>query len=113
MNKFLNSIFATAFCVINDSLKSNDFPMQGLNFTCMSSSVNNRDFMAKCSCAVDEIAKRISYEEYAQAEAIARLWEGASPREKPLEELGYLKRKWINFLKLKQRLNWNVLIISK
>ena len=32
--------------------------------------------MAKCSCAIDEIAKRMSYKEYAQAEAIARLWKG-------------------------------------
>ena len=33
--------------------------------------------MAKCSCAIDEIAKRINYEEYAQAEAIARLQLGS------------------------------------
>ena len=35
--------------------------------------------MAKCSCAIDEIAKRMTYKEYAQAEAIARLQYGASP----------------------------------
>ena len=48
--------------------------------------------MAKCSCAIDEIAKRISYEEYAQAEAIARLWElGASPREEAFKSVGLSK----------------------
>ena len=70
------------------TLKSNDFPTLAKSefvFACMSSNQSNRDFMAKCSCAIDEIAKRISYEEYAQAEAIARLWEGASPEKKRLK----------------------------
>ena len=49
-----------------DGLKSNDFPTLARSefvFACMSSNASNRDFMAKCSCAIDEIAKRISYKE--------------------------------------------------
>ena len=77
-----------------DHLNSNDFPTLARSefvFACMSSNASNRDFMAKCSCAIDEIAKRISYEEYAQAEAIARLWEGASPREEAFKSVGLSK----------------------
>ena len=77
-------------------LKSNDFPTLARSefvFACMSSNANNRDFMSKCSCAIDEIAKRINYEEYAQAEAIARLWEGASPREEAFKGVGLSKER--------------------
>ena len=78
------------------TLKSNDFPTLAKSefvFACMSSNQSNRDFMAKCSCAIDEIAKRISYDEYAQAEAIARLWEGASPREEAFKSVGLSKER--------------------
>ena len=77
-----------------DHLYSNDFPTLARSefvFACMSSNASNRDFMAKCSCAIDEIAKRMNYEEYAQAEAIARLWEGASPREEAFKSVGLSK----------------------
>ena len=60
-------------------------------FACMSSNLNNRDFMAKCSCAIDEISKRMTYEEYAQAEAISRLEYGASPREEAYKSVGLSK----------------------
>ena len=76
--------------------KTNDFPTLARSefvFACMSSNQSNRDFMAKCSCAIDEIAKRINYEEYAQAEAIARLQLGASPREEAFKSVGIIKRK--------------------
>ena len=75
-------------------IKSNDFPTQARSefvFACMSSNQSNRDFMAKCSCAIDEIAKRINYEEYSQAEAIARLQLGASPREEAFKSVGLSK----------------------
>ena len=75
---------------------ANDFPTLAKSefvFACMSSNQSNRDFMAKCSCAIDEIAKRISYDEYAQAEAIARLWEGASPREEAFKSVGLSKER--------------------
>ena len=35
----------------------------------------------------------MSYEEYAQAEAIARLWEGASPREEAFKSVGLSKER--------------------
>ena len=82
--------------IIFKTADSNDFPTLARSefvFACMSSNASNRDFMAKCSCAVDEIAKRMSYEEYAQAEAIARLWEGASPREEAFKSVGLSKER--------------------
>ena len=75
---------------------SSDFPTLARSefvFACMSSNASNRDFMAKCSCAIDEIAKRMTYEEYAQAEAIARLQLGASPREEAFKSVGLSKER--------------------
>ena len=94
----LKKIILFTFIMVSFSttLKSNDFPTLAKSefvFACMSSNESNRDFMAKCSCAVDEIAKRISYEEYAQAEAIARLWEGGSPREEAFKSVGLSKER--------------------
>ena len=108
MNIFYKLVIILSFLIFNDS-KSNDFPTQARSefvFACMSSNESNRDFMAKCSCAIDEIAKRISYEEYAQAEAIARLWEGAAQK-KHLKVLGYLKTECKSYLerRLHQSLN--------
>ena len=94
----LKKIILFSFIMVSFSttLKSNDFPTLAKSefvFACMSSNESNRAFMAKCSWAVDEIAKRISYEEYAQAEAIARLWEGASPREEAFKSVGLSKER--------------------
>ena len=89
-------LFSFIMVFFSSTLKSNDFPTLAKSefvFACMSSNESNRDIMAKCSCAIDEIAKRISYEEYAQAEAIARLWEGASPREEAFKSVGLSKEK--------------------
>ncbi len=82
--------------VSNNKANSNDFPTLARSefvFACMSSNASNRDFMAKCSCAIDEIAKRMSYKEYAQAEAIARLQLGASPREEAFKSVGLSKER--------------------
>ncbi len=94
MNKLFKKISLLALLVFCVNTHANDFPTQARSefvFACMSSNESNRDFMAKCSCAIDEIAKRISYKEYAQAEAIARLWEGASPREEAFKSVGLSK----------------------
>tara|TARA_B100000989_G_scaffold276733_1_gene237180 strand:+ start:370 stop:702 length:333 start_codon:yes stop_codon:yes gene_type:complete len=80
--------------IANYAYSKNDFPTLARSefvFACMSSNANNRDFMAKCSCAIDEIAKRMTYEEYAQAEAISRLQYGASPREEAFKSVGLSK----------------------
>ena len=61
MNIFYKLVIILSFLIFNDS-KSNDFPTLARSefvFACMSSNESNRDFMAKCSCAIDEIAKRI------------------------------------------------------
>lgn len=95
MKKYILALFIISMTTLS-ALKANDFPTQARSefvFACMSSNESNRDFMAKCSCAIDEIAKRISYEEYAQAEAIARLWEGASPREEAFKSVGLSKER--------------------
>ena len=70
MKKYLTAIILYLIIFTDSNVKSNDFPTLARSefvFACMSSNVSNRDFMAKCSCAIDEIAKRINYEKYAQA----------------------------------------------
>ena len=89
-------LFSFIITTFSTTLRSNDFPTLAKSefvFACMSSTQSNRDFIAKCSCAIDEIAKRISYDDYAQAEAIARLWEGASPREEAFKSVGLSKER--------------------
>ena len=88
-------------CIITPKILSaneskNDFPTLTRSefvFACMSSNLNNRDYMAKCSCAIDEIAKRISFDEYAEAEAISRLQLGNSPREEAFKSVGLSKER--------------------
>ena len=91
-----SSIITLAWVLFSQQLYASDFPTLARSefvFACMSSNHSNRDFMAKCSCAIDEIAKRISYEEYEQAEAIARLQLGASPREEAFKSVGLSKER--------------------
>ena len=90
------SIITLIWVLFSQQLNASDFPTLARSefvFACMSSNQSNRDFMAKCSCAIDEIAKRMSYEEYAQAEAIARLQLGASPREEAFKSVGLSKER--------------------
>ena len=87
-------VFLFTFNITFAETVKNDFPTLARSefvFACMSSNANNRDFMAKCSCAIDEISKRITYDEYAQAEAISRLLQGASPREEAFKIVGLSK----------------------
>lgn len=93
--KFLINFFALLI-FFTANVKANDFPTLARSefvFACMSSNASNRDFMSKCSCAIDEIARRMNYEEYAQAEAIARLQLGASPREEAFKSVGLSKER--------------------
>jgi len=94
--KLINSLFLAVIITSTSYLKANDFPTLAkaeFVFACMSSNATNRDFMAKCACAIDEIAKRISYDEYAQAETIARLQLGNSPREEAFKGVGLSKER--------------------
>ena len=96
MKYLFSSLLILILLFSSENSKSNDFPTLARSefvFACMSSNASNRDFMAKCSCAVDEIAKRMSYKEYAQAEAIARLQLGASPREEAFKSVGLSKER--------------------
>ena len=61
----------------------------------------NRKLKLIFSILIDEIAKRINYEEYA-----TRLQLGASPREEAI----FKRKEWTSYLKHKLHLNLNVLI---
>ena len=66
-------IVVTSIITISSNVKTNDFPTLARSefvFACMSSNASNRDFMSKCSCAIDEIAKRMNYEEYERNQGV-------------------------------------------
>lgn len=56
--------------------KANDFPTEARAeyvFACMESNLQNQEFLQKCSCAIDTIAKRITYQQYSDAQTILAL----------------------------------------
>jgi len=97
-----NLLMILAIVITFKQTQSNDFPTLAraeFIFACMSSNVTNRDFMARCSCSIDEIAKRIKYEEYAQAETITRMQLGNSPREEAFKSVGLSKERMEKLLR--------------
>lgn len=55
---------------------TNDFPTDARAeyvFACMATNAQTREFLRKCSCAVDAVAARLSYDEYVHVETILRL----------------------------------------
>ncbi len=72
----------------------NDYPTHARSqfvFACMASNEMDRNFLKKCSCAIDVIAARLSYEDYEKAEAILRLQLGTTPREEAYQSVGIAK----------------------
>lgn len=56
--------------------RENDYPTAARAeyvFACMTVNEPNQEFLQKCSCSIDVIASRISYEQYLQAETILRM----------------------------------------
>ncbi|SIS55933.1 hypothetical protein [Paracoccus saliphilus] len=42
-------------------------------FTCMASNGQSRDILDRCSCAIDQIASVLPYEDYVNAETVLRM----------------------------------------
>lgn len=101
MNKRSFKIFCavclmTSFALPSFALerKTNDFPTQARAeyvFACMNANKVSPDFLRRCSCAIDKIAKRISYEDYERAESLVRLQLGTSPRDQAYQSVGLSK----------------------
>lgn len=56
--------------------RENDFPTSARAeyvFACMAVNAANQEFLNKCSCSIDTIASRLSYEQYVEAETILRM----------------------------------------
>lgn len=54
----------------------NDYPTNARAeyvFTCMATNGQNRDMLDRCSCAIDQIATVLSYEDYVGAETVLRM----------------------------------------
>ncbi|MBC6444184.1 MAG: hypothetical protein GDA50_01955 [Alphaproteobacteria bacterium GM202ARS2] len=60
-------------------------------FACMAANQMTQDFLYRCSCAIDTIASRLSYEEYERAETLSRIQLGHSPREQAYKSVGISK----------------------
>lgn len=55
---------------------TNDFPTSARAdyvFACMASTKQNQDYLRKCSCAIDTIASRLSFDDYEAARSILSL----------------------------------------
>ena len=53
-----------------------DYPTEDLAdyvFACMASNGQTSDALRRCSCSIDYIASRLSYEEYSEAETVIRM----------------------------------------
>ena len=87
---------------------SSDFPTLARSefvFACMSSNASNRDFMAKCSCAIDEIAKRMTYKEYVKLRLLLDYNTVQVQGKKHIKVLVCQKSVWINYTVHKLHLN--------
>ena len=54
----------------------NDFPTNARAeyvFTCMATNGQNREMLDRCSCAIDQIAGVLAYDDYVQAETVLRM----------------------------------------
>ena len=60
-------------------------------FACMAANQMTQDFLYRCSCAIDTIATRLSYQEYERAETLSRIQLGHSPREEAYKSVGMSK----------------------
>ena len=53
-----------------------DYPTEALTdyvFACMATNGQTQEALRRCSCSIDAIAERVSYEDYVQAETVLRL----------------------------------------
>ena len=53
-----------------------DYPTEALAdyvFGCMATNGQSQEALRRCSCSIDAIAERLSYEDYVQAETVLRL----------------------------------------
>jgi hypothetical protein len=53
-----------------------DYPTEALAdyvFGCMATNGQSQDALRRCSCSIDAIAERLSYEEYVRAETVLRM----------------------------------------
>ena len=74
--------------------KINDFPTEARAeyiFACMHSNEISPTFLQKCSCGVDKIANRLSYDEYLKAETIIRIQLENNPRAEAYRSVGIAK----------------------
>lgn len=63
LSMFLHSAYAIA----------NDFPTQARAeyvFACMATNGQTQEILAKCSCAIDAIAEKMTFNEYVEAETV-------------------------------------------
>ncbi|SNR33985.1 hypothetical protein EYF88_04425 [Paracoccus sediminis] len=61
----------------------NDYPTNARAeyvFACMATNGQSRDMLDRCSCAIDQIAEVLPFEEYVQAETVLRMQQTTGER---------------------------------
>ena len=57
-------------------VQANDFPTEAraeFVFACMAANGQSQEYLSKCSCTIDNIAKQMSYQDYVDAETVLRM----------------------------------------
>ncbi|MDS9466992.1 hypothetical protein RGQ15_05295 [Paracoccus sp. MBLB3053] len=66
-----------------DAQAVNDYPTNARAdyvFVCMATNGQTRDMLDKCSCAIDQIASILSYDDYVRAETVLRMRQTSGER---------------------------------
>ena len=61
----------------------NDYPTNARAeyvFTCMATNGQSRDMLDRCSCAIDQIAEVLPYDDYVEAETVLRMQQTTGER---------------------------------
>lgn len=71
----MHRIVGLAALLVAASATANDFPTEArveYVLECMYQHPGKQEYLYKCSCAIDEIAKTMKYDDYVEASTIAR-----------------------------------------
>ena len=87
---------------VKDMVRERDYPTGARAeyvFACMAANEMTQAFLYRCSCAIDTIARRMSYADYEKAETMVRIQLGHSPREQAYRSVGVSKTMLDNFFR--------------
>ena len=99
MNKIKLTLCAIALTATasqaHETKPENDFPTEARAeyvFVCMSTNGESEIVLRRCSCAIDEIAKRMTYDDYVAAETALRFQQMPGERTAQMRDVEVIKK---------------------